>query len=224
MPSRLPMLVAVALALAIPFAGRAQSVGVKGGWSHSTVAGPIDAGAPGLNSFATGAFLEVPVSRILSLQAEVLRVRKGTGDSLNGVQSTFAVTYTEFPLLAKVRVPLRSSPIKPNVFAGPYLAVKGSCKVENAGALNSSLSCGDLVDVSNTDVGLTFGGGVGLPLTSRLDGLVEARYDLGLKSLSATTPPSDNKNRSFILFAGFSIPIGSRGKGTTTRALPSSLQ
>jgi len=211
--------VGVALAFAAASSAGGQSIGVKGGWVHSTVTGRIDSGASGLDSFGGGAFLEVPVSPVFALQAEVLRVPKGAIAESGGVRTSFTVNYMEVPVLAKATIALHDSSVKPNVFAGPYLAFKGSCKMESSGiGAGSALSCGDAnSQLNDTDAGLAFGGGIAFPLTERVGGLVEARYDLGLKRIDQSTAGSDVKNRSFMLFAGVSIPVGPRRGGTTLR-------
>ena len=78
----------------------------------------------------------------------------------------------------------------PNLFIGPYVAMKLSSKAEiESGGVSVDLDWGD--DIKTTDFGVVVGGGVDFALGSR-PVTVDARYTLGLTSFYDS--PDDVKN------------------------------
>ncbi len=216
---------AVCLSMVLAATASAQGLqgGIKAGWDHPTFGGKDvqGSGFTGRNDFAGGLFLTIPAGPTFAVQPELLYVPKGA--QVSGSEGAITYTgkvkldYVEIPLLARVKVPLENAAVRPMLFAGPYVAFKTSCKVEVSGyGISGSSDCGAGApqdSVKSTDFGLTFGGGLELPLGG-VSAFVDARYDLGLTSLDATAQPIDIKNRAVLVFVGFSFPLGSARTAT----------
>ncbi len=199
------------------FAGAAgaQSLGVKAGWSHPTLGGAAAEGWSALNTFAGGGTLTIGVEPRLAIEADLLYVQKGAHDPNQG-ESKMRLDYVEIPVLAKGMLPLASSPLKPSLSVGPYIGFETSCKATTPEGI--AYKCSDVGKPARpVDLGLTVGAGVGFPLTKTVSAEIEARYDLGLRSIDDDANPADVKNRTFMLMAGISVPIGYRGKAEASR-------
>ncbi len=207
------------LAVALAASASAQTVGVKGGWAHPTLAGNDASGSSALNTVAGGGFAALNLSPLFALQLEALYAPKGAQDNSTDINGKLKVGYIEVPLFAKLLLPAQRSQVKPTVFAGPYIGFKASCNIEGTSSnITASMSCTDAgLPIKSTDFGLSFGGGVGFPLGTRVSGLLEARYDLGLSKIFDSTPQADIKNRSLMVFAGVSVPVGSGRPAATIR-------
>ncbi len=215
----LRIVAALVLTLTLSSFLEAQSLGLKAGWAHPTLGGSDAQGLSARNTLAGGASLTLPLAAPFSLQAEALYIQKGAKGDVEGVTGVFKIGYIEVPLLAKLAIPVKESKLSPDLFAGPYVAFKASCKVgAEASGLSASVACADAdAKLKSTDFGITFGGGVGFPLTGRISGLIDARYDLGLTKIDDSTVPSNVKNRAFMVFAGISFPIGPRPVAAASR-------
>ncbi len=210
------MLGAVALLLIGAGVARAQSIGLKGGWAHPALAGSAATDWKARNAFAAGGFLRAEVNPYLAVEVNALYAQKGAQEKQDTNPVKMTLGYIEFPVLARGTVPIESSPLRPALFAGPYLALKATC---NAIASNGQSATCEQVgsNARGADFGLTFGGGVGFPLSEKVLGEIEARYDLGLTKIDSGANPADVKNRSFMVFVGFSIPIGYSGPVETSQ-------
>jgi hypothetical protein len=175
--------------------------------------------------FTLGAFLNVPISEVFSIQPEMHYVARGAKQNLEfdttvdpgGLDIPLAVpgglewqfNYIEIPVLAKITMPVQGS-ISPSFIAGPALALRTSSKVE-AEALGVSESA-DIKDIiKSTDVGLVFGGCLDVRMSPTTVLNFDARYNLGMSDLLDVPPilslftPS-MKNGGF----GFRVAIGYR--------------
>ncbi len=211
------------LVLVVAFAATAhgQSIGLKGGWAHPTIGGSDANNMSAINTLAGGGFVAINVLEpLVAVQAEALYVMKGAEATESGVTGKLKIGYLEVPLLAKLIFPMENERVKPNVFAGPYVGFKTSCNLKGTeGGISAEVSCADVeFPVKSTDFGLTFGGGLGFPLTARISGLLEARYDIGLTKIDDSTPQADAKNRAIMVFAGISIPVGPSARAEAIRA------
>lgn len=210
------------LVLVVAFAASAgaQSLGVKGGWAHPTLAGKDAEGAKALNTFSGGGFLSAKVSPAFAVEVDALYALKGAQETAEGVTAKVKLGYIEVPVLARVIVPVEKSKVEPSIFAGPYVAFKTNCTVKGSTeGISVSMDCSEMEGgaIKSTDFGLAFGGGVAFPLGTRVSGLLEGRYDLGLTKIDDGTPQADVKNRSLMVFAGVSIPVGRRAQVESTR-------
>jgi len=203
--------------------------GIKGGLTLVKFLGddvdlsdPFDGGpavSPDFRTgFAVGGYLVVAVASNVSVQPEVLFIRKGakykgSGDlyieELGGTvtadwEATLTFDYVEIPVLFRITAG-SGSDTRPYFLAGPAIAFKTSSKEKaKVSAMGQSVELEEDIDegVKSTDFGVLFGAGLEFPLGSAT-GLVEARYELGLTSLDDTSDEVDIKNGGFQFLAGF---------------------
>jgi len=206
----------LALIAACAATAGAQSIGLKGGWAHPALGGSDATGWKAINTFSGGGFLTATIKPYFAIEADALYTRKGAQEDEDTNPVTMKLGYIEFPVLARGTLPIENSPLRPMLLAGPYLAFRATCKGVSSTGL--SATCDQIGNnAKSADFGLTFGGGVGFPLGEKLSGEIEARYDLGLTRIDSGANPDDVKNRSFMVFVGFSIPIGYRGPVETSQ-------
>jgi len=186
------------------------SLGFQGGLSLATVGGSdLDDLDPSYRKgFGLGAFLELPVGEVLSIQPEFLYLQKGMQESEQGVDVTFAIDYVEIPVLLRINVPVEGN-IAPYFLVGPAVAFKAGCEIrgEDQG-VEVTVDCDEAeVEIKSMDlggvvgVGLSFGAGPG-------NFHVGARYNYGLTILDDSGEDDDVKSRAFSFLAGYSFPVG----------------
>jgi len=160
-------------------------------------------------AFCLGGFITYNINEVLAIQPEVLFTQKGAkikeeifGETLNVWMN---LSYLEIPVFAKLLIPTKSS-VKPNLFAGPYFAIKlsGKAKAEYAGESEEE----DIEDIKGTDYGLVIGAGVdfgiGGPGMGKIT--VDLRYSLGLTTISSyEEEKEDIKNKVILLMVGYSF-------------------
>jgi len=192
------------------FAGGLTGYGLKGGLNFANLHGDDveDLGLGDLDSkmgLCLGGFVTYSISDMFAIQPEVLFTMKGAKKEVEVQGETLKVTgslnYLEIPVLAKLSIPGQGSFV-PNLFIGPYLAIKlsGKWKVEYAGASAET----DIEDLKGTDFGVVCGAGVDLALGSSKV-TVDARYTLGLTTIDASEWEADIKNGVFSLMVGYSL-------------------
>jgi len=157
--------------------------------------------------FCAGGFLALKVGEIFAFQPEVFVTTKGARDEEEFQGQKFSakitLTYLEIPLLAKIIVPVQGN-IKPNLFAGPALALKlnGKSKVTTPTISREE----DIEDLKNSDFSLVAGAGLDFVLPGGgVTLMFEGRYVLGLTSIDGSAGKADIKNKafSFLLGVGF---------------------
>jgi len=216
-----------AAGLAVPQAS-AQGIklGVKGGLNIANIGGSeadslafllFDADVPKKSNagFVAGAFAEFMIGNMFAIQPEVLYSKKGVKFEESGAEVKIKVDYIEIPVLLKINIPIEGSKVHPNVYAGPAVAIKSSCKLSgSAASVSVDVDCEgqDIVDltgfeilVKSTDFGLVFGGGVSFDVGGADVG-VDVRYTLGLSTIDDDPDPYDFKNQviSIMGTVGFS--------------------
>lgn len=186
------------------------SYGLKGGLAISTFGGRDASGVKSLTRFGGGVFLEGRLAPYFGLEGDALYVRKGARETVQGLTADFKVSYIEIPLLAKAIIPTASG-VEPALFAGPYVvAAKLRCGIESS---EWGLDCAPTV--KSWEYGATMGGSLTFPMGDKVRGLVDVRYDLSLTTLvDDPSKPADLRNRTLMLFAGFSVPFGTDGSRT----------
>lgn len=199
------LIVAVALALVV-LATQASAgslgnmrIGVKGGLNINGFYGGEDLETGSRTDFCAGGYVEIPINQTLSFAPEVLYTRKGGKVGFEEPLEKWRLQYIEIPMLFKAYLPIAPM-MKPNVYFGPEVAfrVSGTWEWEEDGETFEE----DVEDISNTDVGLIFGAGIGFPVSTYVLSL-EARYDLGLSVLDeAEFEPWEVKNSVFSVLVG----------------------
>lgn len=147
-----------------------------------------------------GAFLNYPLTPKVSLQPEILVSSKG-GElesegpsevgSAGAYRSRYTLGYVEIPLLLKV-MPWAEWPVRPNVFAGPALAVK---VFGDVGAESTEER------LKRLDWGAAAGAGVDFKLNTRRV-MLDARYTFGLTNILELAGPPQVRNGAFLVSVG----------------------
>jgi hypothetical protein len=193
----------VAVAATPGFTQGLESAGVKAGVNFAR----IDASDPAFDDLGTkiglavGAFVELGVNDVFSVQPEVLFSQKGAKGTLmfdEAVDVTFTADYVEIPILMKFT--FGSGRVRPFVFTGPVPALNTGAKVRFE-ALGEAQEEDLSEDVKTADFGWAFGGGFKAGGFS-----VDARYTLGLTNFNEPTfddADDDIKNHAFSVLAGF---------------------
>jgi hypothetical protein len=188
------LIAAFAGLLALPQAARADvQFGIKAGANMARVTG-LDAQDPlatlkNKAGFNGGLFLALNLSRVVTVQWEVLYTMKGA--TYVALDDTFTdklyADYIEVPLLLKLRIPLPG--IQPFVFGGPTVGFKLQEKLMSNGEevpMTEAL-------LKNNDYGAIFGAGLNLGRNFMID----MRYSLGLQKVISTVQgdvPPDFRN------------------------------
>jgi hypothetical protein len=164
-----------------------------------------------LTSFGGGAFIRFGIGG-LSLQTELLAVTKGTklGDPNPDEDLKVKLDYIEVPLLLRFGMSSGTG-FMPYVMAGPSVGFEIGCELdlEDSDLEEDCDTAGvGFFERAKTDFGLT--GALGFELPAGPGNiLVEGRYTLGLTDLNKEGD-SKSRNRSFGVFAGYAVPLGSR--------------
>ena len=198
--------IAVVLLATQAFAGAFGNMmlGIKGGLNINGFYGDSDLDKETRLDFCAGGFVEIPISQMISFQPELLYTRKGAKVAEKDWSSmdTWKLQYIEIPMLFKAYLPVAPA-VKPNLYLGPEVAfrVAGTWEWEEDGETIKE----DVEDVADTDVGLIFGAGIGIPAMGHVVSL-EARYDLGLSTLDEVEhEPWDIKNSVISVLVGIAF-------------------
>ena len=156
-----------------------------------------------LSSFGGGAYFQVGLGDVLTLQAEALYTQKGarTDDSI----STLELSYVDVPLLFLVRVPVGDASIVPILYAGPVVSFETKCKLKDNGG--TSVDCGsgsgNLFQTTSPDFGGAFGGGFEVFMGSYTL-QIDIRYTHGFVNIddSASEQAGSAMNRTWSFYLG----------------------
>ena len=183
-------------------------IGLKAGGNIANFSGD-DAGNPDTKfGFAFGGFFEYQFSPLFAVQPEIYYTMKGGTDkgTISGttVDYTLSYDYVEVPVLVKVLVPLRGSNVSPEIYAGPFIGFNTTAKVK--AEANGTSAEADIPNVTSTEFGLQFGGGIGFGVGHGEMGF-DVRYILGLTSIDDSVNKYDVKNGviNFNIYYGFSL-------------------
>ncbi|HEX5386332.1 MAG TPA: outer membrane beta-barrel protein [Gemmatimonadales bacterium] len=202
-------------ALGAPAAARAQTapvaLGVQLGYSR---AGFTDVGGGTLNESRDGTLFGVFVDRRVAgpvgAQLELFIAKRGGGltGTLDGVPIRISaqLVYLDFPLLARVAIPVGSRHVRPVIFGGGSASFNIGCdfQAEVPGQV-VQVTCGDSaaggVGIRGVDFGAIVGGG--LEYSWRRSALrLELRETFGLRTV---TTDAQFKNRTWAMLFGFTI-------------------
>jgi hypothetical protein len=190
--------------------GPAIGWGLKAGVNLSKISGTEPAGTskkwePG---FRGGVFGEYPAGQPLSIRLGAQFDMKGMKLSgVNGGTATEKLDYVTIPLTAKATLASAGASIAPYAFAGGSVGFLTSAKVTQPNAIGGSSTVDVKSSTNSTNWGLLFGAGLEKPF-SRMTGLLEAAYDLGLSDIAKNRPTGDttkNRTQTFYIAAGVRI-------------------
>jgi hypothetical protein len=150
-----------------------------------------------------GGFVDIGVSRILSIRPGVRYVMKGFSTTSNGITFTEKLSYLELPMLLKASIPLQR--VKPYFSAGPTLGIQLSATEEITNGVQ--VQTGDVSTVFETiDFGLYFGGGLEFHVASGTDIFTGFGYSLGLTNVSKV-PTFEGKNNGIQITGGIKFGL-----------------
>ncbi len=208
--SKIMIIASTALAITGFARDPSLAVGVKGGLNLSHFTGDdwkLDNTTQSMRlGFNAGAFIEVPVHPIISIQPEVQYTTKGeTLEKDDIVNRTWKIQLenVEVPILAKVYFPTDGD-VKPFVYFGPFMGWNLSSKTDKFSEIgNFTFSSGqDLEDQTNAwEAGVAFGAGLAYLLPSGVF-FLDARYTLGL------TSAFDNKDLEKVYTGVIGLQVG----------------
>jgi hypothetical protein len=196
-----------------PVAAQSPAIGFKLGATFSTLDVADDDGDTenSLSAFGGGGFIRFGLSGI-GIEIDVLALTKGSEvDGLGDEDTEIKLDYVEVPVQAVFS--LGSGRFSPYIMAGPSFAFEIGCKVDDE-TVTESIECdnADFFERKSVDIGLTGAAGLQIPLGPG-NLLVEGRYTHGLSNIydnESQVIQNEVKNRSWGIFGGYSIPIGSR--------------
>jgi len=149
-----------------------------------------------------GGFLTYSINDLLAIQPEVLFTQKGAKAKNEDWELSFNLSYLEIPVLAKIMLTTKGN-IKPNLFAGPVLALKlsGNTRFEYDGDSEE-----EDIESGSIDFGLIFGGGINLEL-SKGKLMLDVRYILGMSQIGEWEDGEDidMKNGVLSIMLGYSF-------------------
>jgi hypothetical protein len=207
---------ALGLSLGIAATATAQSitVGAQAGLNVANVS--ADAGVFSVNTdtktgFWGGIFAEFGITPIFAVRPEALYTSKGFKLSDQGDEFELSVNYFQIPLLFEAVIPIKDSPIRPVVFAGPAVGFETKCDLSvSSGGVSATVDCDDpddgFVERATTDWSIIFGGEVGYQ-AAKVIPFVGVRYDLGLTNLDNSNDPDSIKNKTWTFYGGIGLPV-----------------
>jgi len=179
----------------------AQEVGVKGGFSSSSlhIIDDVEGDQPFLRSrpgFVGGLYgvKSLGSSGRFGIQAEGLISMKGARFDDGDEDGRVALTYLELPVLARFNL-TTAQRIGVHLLTGPAFAFRLAASGEEEGGESENLEEG----IKPTDVGWTIGGGVNVGKA-----VIDVRYTHGLLDIGrGEAPPM--KNRAVSVMVGFRL-------------------
>jgi hypothetical protein len=194
----------------------AQVIGFKAGATFSNWSvenDPEEANYGRLTSFGAGGFLRFGLGPLI-LQPEVQMLTKGS--KVNDIAGTeddieYKFDYLEIPV--QVRLGVGGGAFTAYLLAGPTFSFELDCMIEaDQEDSDVEFDCDDeeveFFERKSFDLGAT--GAIGLDLRMGPGNLfVEGRYTHGFTNISEEAMDIEIKNRSFALYAGYSIPLTS---------------
>ena len=193
-----------------PAVGQGVGIGVQAGPTFTTLAGDVEDTSM-KTGFAVGAQFRVGLAPMFAIRPELSFVQRGTVVEERGVTTRFKATYTQFPVLFELSVPLPAGP-RPYFYAGPGVSFEMSCELETElSGVTESAECNDpAADTPETkSMSVAFIGGAGMGFGVGVgEAFIDLRYDLGLTNLDDSTSNDEVRNRAFTLLVGITIGLG----------------
>jgi hypothetical protein len=186
------LVMTTAFALGLASQANAQmEIGVKAGLTFATISeSNLSPNFESKTGFVGGVHFGFPLGTNFMLQPEALITQQGAGFTVPGGDGELQLTYLQVPL--NLRINFGTGNVRPFILAGPYAAFRLSCEVDDL----FDDDCDN--DISGTDYGLDFGGGIRFS-----NFFLEARYDLGLADVSELD--FDSKQRVFMVMVGIAF-------------------
>ena len=139
-------------------------------------------------AYSIGLFLGIPVSDLVTIQAEGFYTRKGGELNMNlpgfmSINSEFRLDYIEFAPMLQVQLPLQST-VRVFGEAGPVFGINVAGEFEVSAPLEGISETEDIKDdLEDFEFGIAFGAGIGIPV-EKIELLFGIRYHMGLTSIT----------------------------------------
>ena len=210
---RRPLAVAGIITLVAASSASAQlAVGFRGAANVSSPRVTENGGAPAIpyrsrTGLTVGATADLGVTPWLAIQLEGRYTQLGTRQEEAGVTGVLRVSYVELPLVVRVALPVRESPLTPHLFAGGFVRFKTACDIRFSGTVSLDLDCGTagVGDLRSHDLGVVFGGGADVRLGPG-EVTLDVEYALGLRNV-ALDPTAEVFSRVLVVGAGYRLAV-----------------
>ncbi len=191
--------------------------GVMIGYSRADLRGGTGAPAGRRDGTLAGVFVRARLSRVLSVQPELLFARKGgrftvgadtTGDGVPDITGVadLELAYIEVPVLLRLNVLRHRGAISPAVFGGVAPAFRIGCAVgattSTAGITLPDCQSNNVFGLRGVDLGLVVGGGMQIQYARSIVCL-EARFTTGLRGIGHDR--NSVKNRALGILFGVTL-------------------
>ena len=184
------------------------AVGARGGVNFSNLNVTENGEAPEIpyesrTGLLLGATLGVNVTPWLALQLGGQYSQAGTSQDDGDVSGQLRLSYLDVPLVAKVYIPTKGSPVMPYLYAGGFVGFEVDCSLRLEGTVTVELDCETAGLEQETNYGAVFGGGTDVrvgPGALTLD----VEYALGLRNI-ADDPDVEAHSRVFSIAVGFKV-------------------
>ena len=203
------------LLVAAPAAAQSPAIGFKLGATFSNLDVDDEDGdeTSSLTAFGGGGFIRFGLAG-LGMQVDLLALTKGSHvETATEGESDLKLDYVEVPV--QLVFGLGSGRFSPYVMVGPSFAFEIGCEVsaeDEDVEFEADCDDGDIFERNKFDIGATGAAGLMIPAGPG-SLLIEGRYTHGFTNIfdnDAQQGDNEVKNRSWGVFGGYSIPIGSR--------------
>ncbi len=199
----------------VPGTAGAQGVTLGGKFGANFAKADIndDQGERTRRGIVLGGVLGIPLHEAFGIQLEALYAQKGlAAEDSPDERAVLKINYIDVPVLAHVRIPNRSGPVRPVFYAGPVISFEVACSIEfEEGGISGEAGCRDEdfgVDQfisAAVDFGLTGGGGFDVDLGKTILSF-EARYTHGFTDI-LEEDATEIKNRVISAMVGLSFRV-----------------
>jgi Outer membrane protein beta-barrel domain len=207
------------LAVVGPLAAQTRhpSPGVQIGYSRADLGGGAGAQTGRRDGTLAGVFVRERLSRVLSLQPELLFARKGgrftvgadtTGDGVPDITGVadLELAYIEAPVLLRLSLPRHRGGISPVVFGGVAPAFRIGCAVgattSTAGITLPDCQSNNVFGLRGVDLGLVVGGGMQIQYARSVVS-IDARLTSGIRGIGHDR--NSVKNRALGILFGVTL-------------------
>ena len=217
---RAPLVIAALLCAGSIASAQGWEGGVKSGVSHAglTARGEFD----WKYALTSAVFTKRRIARGLSIQPELLYVRRSGVSSIPGSTLTMTADNVELPVMFSLQLPIGGG-IAPYFSAGPSLALRLRCRIQFLGGglvTNDDCDGGSSGERSRRfDLGIAGGAGIGWTV-GQMTLVVETRASTGLRTYVLPSDVRDARNLSWSVLAGISVPLNPRRSAMPPERVP----
>jgi hypothetical protein len=183
------------------------SIGPKAGVSVNQFDSDDDGDFSARTAWAAGAFVNLHLGEVFSLQPEFLIHQKGATQNVNGNKNEVRLNYFSVPVLAKVMIPIQGT-FYPHILAGPVYNYRLNAKYTASDTGNGTAVSFNDGDLKRTEIAGALGAGLDIVSQSVYFNL-DARYNLGFSDLNDNDDVVAVRNRNWTIMAGIGLRFGS---------------